>query len=181
MFDNWESRGTGTGTCHANREETIGFTDPEPRQRLAQPRKTAAKLAGLTVICAASVFVGGFVLPGGREAVAPVPGVPKTNSAPPPTAAIVKAVAPAAPAPVVKAPTPVKRTAHPLDAAPVVVPQLPAGPAYELAATIDREIDTALAAAKVPPSPPADDAEFLRRVSLDLTGTVPTYGAPLPS
>ena len=86
------------------------------------------------------------------------------------------AVAPVPPA--VEKPRPpvvTKAAPNPLDAAPVVVPQLPAGPAYELAATIDREIDTALAAAKVPASPLADDAEFLRRVSLDLTGTVPTY------
>src|SRR5439155_3923868 len=53
--------------------------------------------------------------------------------------------------------------------------QLPAGPAYTLAAASDREIDAALAAAKIPASPLADDAEFLRRVTLDLTGTVPAY------
>jgi hypothetical protein len=64
---------------------------------------------------------------------------------------------------------------HPLDAAPLVVPQLPAGSAYELATAIDREIDAALATAKVTPSPLAEDAEFLRRIFLDLTGTVPTY------
>jgi hypothetical protein len=43
-----------------------------------------------------------------------------------------------------------------------------------VAAAIDREIDAALTAARVPASPPADDAEFLRRVTLDLTGRIPT-------
>jgi hypothetical protein len=43
-----------------------------------------------------------------------------------------------------------------------------------VAAAIDREIDRRLAEARVPASPPADDAEFLRRVTLDLTGRIPT-------
>ena len=43
-----------------------------------------------------------------------------------------------------------------------------------LAALIDSEIDRRLAESGVAPSPPADDAEFLRRATLDLTGTVPT-------
>jgi len=43
-----------------------------------------------------------------------------------------------------------------------------------VAAAIDREIDQRLAAEKVPSSPPAADAEFLRRVTLDLTGRIPT-------
>lgn len=40
---------------------------------------------------------------------------------------------------------------------------------------IDRRWSAALAAAELEPSPPADDAEFLRRVTLDLTGIVPSY------
>src|SRR5439155_19521776 len=32
---------------------------------------------------------------------------------------------------------------------------------------------------KLPASPPADDAEFLRRATLDLTGTIPTYDRTL--
>ena len=42
-------------------------------------------------------------------------------------------------------------------------------------AAIDREMNKRLAEAKVPASPQADDAEFLRRVTLDLTGRIPTY------
>jgi hypothetical protein len=38
---------------------------------------------------------------------------------------------------------------------------------------IDREIDQQLAEARVPASPPAGDAEFLRRVYLDITGCIP--------
>lgn len=41
------------------------------------------------------------------------------------------------------------------------------------AAAIDRAIDQRLLAEKVPASPPADDAEFLRRAYLDITGRVP--------
>jgi hypothetical protein len=39
---------------------------------------------------------------------------------------------------------------------------------------IDQEIDTKLERLKLQPSPVADDAAFLRRVSLDLTGLLPT-------
>jgi len=44
----------------------------------------------------------------------------------------------------------------------------------EVARRIDREIDARLSAAKVPASPKADDAEFLRRVFLDIAGKPPT-------
>jgi hypothetical protein len=134
----------------------------------------AVKLAGLTVVCVASLLIGGYVLPGGH-ASAPV----VADVAPAPVPAVVQPVAKVtapAPAPVTQpqpALTPTKP--HPLDAAPIVAPQLPSGPAYELAAAINKEIDAALAQAKVPASPLADDAEFLRRVCLDLNGTVPTY------
>jgi hypothetical protein len=39
---------------------------------------------------------------------------------------------------------------------------------------IDEEIAKKLASEKVPPSPKADDAEFIRRIYLDLTGTIPS-------
>jgi hypothetical protein len=53
---------------------------------------------------------------------------------------------------------------------------LPAGSrldSRELARHIDRVIDQRLRAEQVAPSPRADDAEFLRRVYLDLTGRIP--------
>lgn len=43
----------------------------------------------------------------------------------------------------------------------------------QVAAGIDRVIDAKLKDAKIPASPRADDAEFLRRVYLDLTGCIP--------
>ena len=46
--------------------------------------------------------------------------------------------------------------------------------AAQLAAQIDGEIDARLKAEHVPAAEPADDAEFLRRVYLDLHGEVPT-------
>jgi hypothetical protein len=53
---------------------------------------------------------------------------------------------------------------------------LRAGPPDEvaaLAARIDTFIDAGCAARKAVPAPPADDAEFLRRVCLDLAGRIP--------
>src|SRR5262245_58999797 len=44
----------------------------------------------------------------------------------------------------------------------------------ELAALIDRHVETRLKAERVQPAEPADDAEFLRRVYLDLHGVIPT-------
>lgn len=44
-----------------------------------------------------------------------------------------------------------------------------------VAGAIDREIDKQLAAAGLAPAPVADDAEFCRRVHLDLTGRIPTH------
>ncbi|MBA4066642.1 MAG: hypothetical protein C0501_23645 [Isosphaera sp.] len=59
-----------------------------------------------------------------------------------------------------------------LAAAPVPAAQ-PRKPA-DVAAAVDRVIDAKLAAAKVTASAASDDAEFLRRAALDLTGVVPT-------
>jgi hypothetical protein len=44
-----------------------------------------------------------------------------------------------------------------------------------LAARIDQRIDERLAKEQVPPAPPAGDAEFFRRLSLDLNGRIPSY------
>lgn len=61
-------------------------------------------------------------------------------------------------------------------AEPIVMPELPPGGGpLELAVAIDKELDRALSEAKVPASPLADDAEFLRRASLDITGRIPSY------
>src|SRR4051794_12055887 len=44
----------------------------------------------------------------------------------------------------------------------------------EVAAAVDREINDRLAKDKVAVAPKADDAEFMRRVYLDVTGRIPT-------
>lgn len=45
--------------------------------------------------------------------------------------------------------------------------------ASELAEQIDQQVAKSLAAKQIPVSPPADDAEFLRRVHLDVAGVIP--------
>ena len=45
--------------------------------------------------------------------------------------------------------------------------------AVELARQIDVLVSRGSQAKKIPVSPPADDAEFLRRVYLDIAGTIP--------
>lgn len=52
---------------------------------------------------------------------------------------------------------------------------IPAGEdAHPITRLIDAAVQKRLDAAKVNPSPPADDAEFLRRFSLDIAGVIPT-------
>jgi hypothetical protein len=53
----------------------------------------------------------------------------------------------------------------------------PGSDADALAATIDQRLAERWAAAHVEPAPPADDAEFLRRVSLSLVGKIPSVAA----
>ena len=52
--------------------------------------------------------------------------------------------------------------------------QKPADNGAATAHNIDAAIDRGLTDAKIPASPQADDAEFLRRVTLDLVGRIPT-------
>ena len=155
-------------------------TDNDLRQNQLMPGtgwSPAAKGIGVAAICVASLLIGGFVLPSGQgsAAIAPEPIVvppPTEVVVAPPPAPVVKAVVVNVPVAKPQAAIPPSKP-NPLDAAPHVIPQLPTGPAYELATAVDREIDATLATAKVPASPLADDAEFLRRVTLDLTGTDP--------
>jgi hypothetical protein len=83
-------------------------------------------------------------------------------------AALLKKAAPA--------PTPAAKPPAAADLAPPLKPALVGGTkdAAAVARLIDAEIDRRLAAEKVAPSPAATDAEFLRRLTLDLTGVVPT-------
>src|SRR5689334_1773395 len=57
-------------------------------------------------------------------------------------------------------------------AAPVARAQAPAS---DISRKIDELIQERLQKATIPAAPRADDAEFLRRVYLDLTGRIPTY------
>ncbi len=56
-------------------------------------------------------------------------------------------------------------------------PLLAGIPPVRLRNVVDEEVFGALAAAGVDPAPPSSDAEFLRRVTLDLTGRIPDIGA----
>jgi hypothetical protein len=59
------------------------------------------------------------------------------------------------------------------DAAEQMAPAGKPVPTAELTALIDRQIAAKLSAANIPPSPVASDAEFLRRIYLDLAGVIP--------
>jgi hypothetical protein len=60
---------------------------------------------------------------------------------------------------------------------PIPLPVVPARPPRDpapIAAAIDAEVDRLLKEERIPASPRADDAEFLRRACLDITGRIPT-------
>jgi hypothetical protein len=142
---------------------------PTPAARRGWGR--AAKVAGLLLFVLAWMAVGGFVLPGrSRPAADPAPAVDTT---------VPQAFTQGQPDPPAEAtPAPPDRAllARPRYDGPAVAPQLPpGGGALDLALAVDRELDRRLGEAGVPPSPVADDAEFLRRACLDLTGRIPTY------
>jgi hypothetical protein len=88
------------------------------------------------------------------------------------------AAAPADPKEVKKPSKDVKGASTPSGSKPVKPPEPqvnhPQRDPLAIAAAIDRELDQRLSEAKVPASPRADDAEFLRRVCLDITGRIPT-------
>ena len=67
------------------------------------------------------------------------------------------------------------RLAQPLTLLVVLLASIPARAEEPLHARIDRLILAGAKPADV--SPRADDAEFLRRISLDLTGTIPNAAA----
>ncbi len=52
--------------------------------------------------------------------------------------------------------------------------EAPPAPAAQVAAEVDAHLREAWQAADATPAPPAEDATFLRRATLDLTGTLPT-------
>src|SRR5262249_30759778 len=79
----------------------------------------------------------------------------------------------AVPRPQVKVKTFDNRTFPPPKPEPPVKPRKPRDPG-PVAAFVDRELDRELARRKLRSSAQADDAEFLRRVTLDLTGRIPT-------
>lgn len=121
-------------------------------------------MLGIGIIC---VLIGGFLLPGApplRLAPAQPPTIPEPVA---PVAVETPSPTVAPPAPEAEEPPPSNRRP---DELPAVPPPAPSG----LAARIDREIAAALASAGISASPISSDAEFLRRVYLDLTGHIPT-------
>jgi ferric-dicitrate binding protein FerR (iron transport regulator) len=75
---------------------------------------------------------------------------------------------------------PVKKKPAPPEEKKPIEPHKPKEPPKPLrdpgptAALIDAEVDRLLATEKIPASPRCDDSEFIRRVSLDLTGRIPS-------
>jgi hypothetical protein len=138
----------------------------------------------VALLAAASVAFGAFVMPALRRE-SPPPAAQAKPSPLPERAATPQPAGDSLPAPAAVAPLPadepaalpatgLSRGPSPFDT-PAVPPRLPSTKgAYALSRLIDAEVGRALQEARLPLSPPAGDAEFLRRVSLDLTGKVPT-------
>jgi hypothetical protein len=153
-----------------------------------------AKVAAIALLALGSVAVGAFVMPAlhqsepppasdelpATEAPAPVAGAAenpaereRSNETPQGAAREHAQPAPRSSVPAGPA-APSLVTGPSAFDIPAVAPRLPSlQGAYALSETIDREIDHLLKSANVPASPLSGDAEFLRRVSLDLTGKVP--------
>jgi hypothetical protein len=135
----------------------------------AKPSRRGLKILGVVGLAVACLLIGGFVLPGGSPPSVPSPD----NAAPAASVTADSGEAPAAASPKADKSEEPRPPARPFDAAPEII--LPAGKAYDLTRTINREIDKGLLAAAVPPSPLAADAEFLRRAYLDIAGHIPPY------
>lgn len=128
-----------------------------------------AKPAGVLLLAVVSAVLGAVALPALRRP-APKPSEPEVETAVP----VVWRTAVAA------SPEPEEKPSPPAIAfdRPAVAPRLPSATGvYALSAVIDREIGKALRDAQVPASPTAGDAEFYRRVHLDLIGRIPSAAA----
>ena len=161
---------------------------PPPRVRVAPPPVPVAPRSLVRVLIApvaclllavASVAAGAFVLPRLTSKQAEPAASPSSvlsvefgnaYGSSVPAAVTIPQVSEVAP----PESTPPASRVSPFDE-PSVAPLLPsdAGP-YAISRAIDRDIDAGLAKANIPASPLAGDAEFLRRVHLDLIGKIPT-------
>ncbi len=145
-------RGPGVKLLPEGMRSALGKPTPAAKPA-AQPAASRADTGKPTTssIPAAPLLVG---------STTPVqPG--KTAEPTPPVATVPQA--PPAPPPVVALPS---------------NPPMPTGTGrnpYEVATDIDRAIHAKLAAQKLTPSSLSDDAEFMRRAYLDLTGKIPTH------
>jgi len=155
------------------------------------PGRGWSRLALYLTAGIASTIAGAFLLPGSNPSRKEAPSAPaaiQSIKADEPVDPSLSAVAPNQenPSPSPQAPiVPIDESSARTSPegwtrkydSPSIPPARPPGPAGELAAAIDRQLDRALTVANIPPSPLADDAEFLRRVYLDLTGTIPSHAA----
>jgi len=83
------------------------------------------------------------------------------------------------PAPVLAPVAPVAALTTPAPPTPQPAPPKPPAPVLLGPADVDRMVQALWEAAGVDPAPPAEDAEFLRRVTLDAIGRVPTLAEAL--